>query len=994
MRFLLILWLAGSAASAPPQGHLGSDLQPPPAPTHQQQQVASKRFGFSSGGESGSMFGKIAHWLFPTGSDSPPHPGRSIARSPYVHGPPRGHPPPQPQKFYGGPSHPKSAHPPPPPQKCNPCNKVPWVPIPHAQYQDGANVFAVVNAPQLHQGLHGGSQPNVPVYHHSPLPQGYLPTFVDNNYNQRPDQALVPSASGAGVSSGSGSAPEVIPSIPIADFVASIEYPVNIVQSPIIDLGSDGPGHKYKSLDNVNAEAVEHANHNTDHFAASTGTSDDGDANLGGPQSVPLLINTEIGSTSGDSSSYQNVNLHAEHTEHKEVHSGPSDVSITPSIQTSVDQQSHSHENQQHENVQLVYKPVNFEGTVPPPVPTQQQPPHPNPPAPFHIQTFQQPPSAQAPTLFNAGFPASAPNRFVPPHPQAPIFFNNPLPNFQHPPRGFSSPGLINSLRQVPSAPDLSPPPPPPSGHPYRFEFGPPSGNALQNLNQPTLSESPTIPPTIDYTPWALSSGHPTIAPHTADVAPLSSSHAGKVNNDVNIQNKRPKLIHQIVIPYTVPSQNNLLDVDSGSGLRSQWHHREINHQFQESRIQEQLSENATTTLPPPVVTSARSTTVHHILSSDIRSFLRAEQQRQQQQKILQPNPNLVRLQNNIDQWTAQEFSNDLNNIELVEDSHKVTTAAGTLAPSKIIPSEYFATSPSSYNTFYPSTTQAPFDHEAAGSISHNVHAKTRTAPKITKIAVDVVESTTENDVISTVTTTEEPATTTEEPRRTTWEQALLGYSSTTKEKVYVVTPMSTHQWTDVTTPRPRVSTTTSTEKITKGFVIKGRGSSNKQASTTAAPTKATPTAFQSPRFTVRPTPGPRGSDLSAPGEVTNRGNRYYTVPTPLSYQPPTTARSSTIERRSTSGFPADWNILPTVSPQEVQNVHISSKPSKVVTVVTSSSSSSSPHVNKKATRLEVKPVVKPIVPQEGPIDDFKDIEVAAAVREVSAIEIKHKPSS
>jgi hypothetical protein len=280
-----------------------------------------------------------------------------------------------------------------------------------------------------------------------------------------------------------------------------------------------------------------------------------------------------------------------------------------------------------------------------------------------------------------------------------------------------------------------------------------------------------------------------------------------------NIENiKKPKKI-QIIVPYTVPQQTNALLEAEASGLRSHWHHREINHQFQESKIVNSPAE----VTPAPV----KATT--HILASDLRNLLRNEQQKQQQQAH---NTNLLKLQKNIDSWTAQEFSNpDVNNILDDRLKQATTAAAATLAPSKIIPNTFFATSPS-----YLGTTPRPsyFDHEASGSISHNVQAKIFSKGSVFKVTRPKAEELTTEAITTTDITTDYPTTTPEPTKTTSWEQVSLGFSKGTNEKVYVVTPMSIRHWTAVTTTTPQIPTSFSDVPSAKGYFVRSKAAVSK----------------------------------------------------------------------------------------------------------------------------------------------------------------------
>lgn len=116
----------------------------------------------------------------------------------------------------------------------------------------------------------------------------------------------------------------------------------------------------------------------------------------------------------------------------------------------------------------------------------------------------------------------------------------------------------------------------------------------------------------------------------------------------------------------------------------------------------------------------------------------------------------VISLQNNIDDWTQQEYSKSMR-----RDQKSSTSAK--FVPSKKIPDEYFTTQP------YSETTIATFDHEQAGSNK-----------KETKLEDDI-----ETNLIFKETTTDNPTTT----QKSSWDTASVTVSPVTKEKVYIVTP-------------------------------------------------------------------------------------------------------------------------------------------------------------------------------------------------------------
>ncbi|CAB3382764.1 Hypothetical predicted protein [Cloeon dipterum] len=734
---------------------IAATCDPVPAPPprtvirHQGPQRRAASFG-------GETLQRLVSWMFPGQEKNSrayaaaTHHSPAIIRAPPKYGPP---PPPPRAKFTGHLN---------PPQKCNPCNKVPWIPIPHAQFQDGGAVFAVVRAPQLHQGLHGGEQPSAPVYHHTPLPQGYLPGSQKPEGSVAVEEHVAAPSGPSGHSGPSGAGlqpPEIVPSIPVADYISSIEYPISVVQSPIIDVGGSNAVQHEAQETRLDLPAVGEVEHNEQPAPAAATTAAASNNN----DNTPLAINAGIGGA----------------------------------------------------------------------------------------QHF--PPRTLVPT----------------PAPQ--------------PIRQFTSPGTLRQL--PPSAEGLQPPPLPaqPVQHPYRFEFFSPSvTNGLLNVNiQP--AEVPTT-----QAPWS-----PSAPPAESGPALIEAA------------NPQP--------------QNSLLEGEA-SGLRNHWHHREINHQFQESKL---VASEVPSEAPQPVQTTTEKP-VTHILASDLRKLLLRDQEKQQQQA-------LNSLQNNIDSWTAQEFSNpDANNI--VDDTIKQTSTTAVAATSaKAIPNDYFPTSPS---YLQPTLRPSYYEPEASGSISHNVHAKVFSKGAIIKAArtrptTEASTTTTTEEATTTDFTTDYPTTTPEPKRTTTWDRLTVGFSKSSNEKVYVVTPMSTHEWTAGTTTTPKIPTA-STEKPTKGYFVKSKTATKYYETTPPTEDPAfNASAFRSPRFTVRPTIASVAKivDVRTASPI-SRGNRYYTVTTPDSFDT-TTANPVTAERRS-SNVPFDLTTVPTYTPPSGQSVQTSAGHSKV----------------------------------------------------------------
>jgi hypothetical protein len=343
-------------------------------------------------------------------------------------------------------------------------------------------------------------------------------------------------------------------------------------------------------------------------------------------------------------------------------------------------------------------------------------------------------------------------------------------------------------------------------------------------------------------------------------------------------------------------------------------------HQHQESR-----KVTATASVVPNVkeVTKAYSPNSYNemqqILAINIRDLLRGEEDI----KAVPDSVTLQRLQKNIDEWTALEYSKrkdfavpgTTENADRGRKSTTAPTSSGTLlqhllVPSKKIPEEYLTTTPSQFddvtstensvvtaipsfkrgtNTKSTSTTTAysPFyGHVTSGSkkyvasldgsmsgeklstpmINHdntrnqqqkgenhrwNIIESNYIIPDAVTLTTEKITSTTSSPV--TTPSGEEVTDIYTDTGHTTWDQIPLSISPITKEKVYVVTPMSS--WTpEFTTPAPHRTPLypigTHYTSINDVFPFRnGPPSAHKLVA-------STPLIFQSPRFSVRPTPG------------------------------------------------------------------------------------------------------------------------------------------
>lgn len=293
--------------------------------------------------------------------------------------------------------------------------------------------------------------------------------------------------------------------------------------------------------------------------------------------------------------------------------------------------------------------------------------------------------------------------------------------------------------------PSAALPPPPPPRSPIA---------ALQNLFKPDVAPSQFLsPPGFNAPPlW--------IPPPVAAPAPSSTLPPPPPDSNAVASFALPGLVPpppppkktkqiQIIVPYT--SSKELIHFDDGvwrplasancSDPRESWQARlscgEDFHQSQESK---------TVTSKTPHV---------------IRELLKGEQRQSERGVSLQ------KLQKNIDDWTAQQFSRTKVPSQVLGGA---TTLKHRLAPSKKIPEEYLTTTP------------LP-DHEAAGSHAHAVTSwEFVEANLVLPEEVTVPPSTSTEDA----TATEDAATTTPP-----WEALQVSISPITKEKVYVVTPLA-----------------------------------------------------------------------------------------------------------------------------------------------------------------------------------------------------------
>ena len=306
----------------------------------------------------------------------------------------------------------------------------------------------------------------------------------------------------------------------------------------------------------------------------------------------------------------------------------------------------------------------------------------------------------------------------------------------------------------------------------------------------------------FDRTPWIpsspngffpISSPNPTI-PSSSPISPVYSPSTAPSAE------KRPKQI-QIIIPYTTnnhPSpfvaKNVYQNFDTSSGWSHQSHQSEF-HESEESKLVTQL-----VTQPPQRRTTKYLT---KILASNLRELLKKE-------KNANYTPvDISKLQKNIDVWTEQEFS-------------QIPGKASTISQAKNIPSDYFTTTPI-WNTVQTE------DSEQATTLEPHLYAD-EDYSKLSRFGSKAIEDN-QIDLLPAVRESSaslkkhEPA-----PfmaagkaaeQRELWNKVKVAISPITKEKVYVVTPQPY----------------TNREQSESNNLVIGN--------------------FKSPRFLIRPTPGP-----------------------------------------------------------------------------------------------------------------------------------------
>jgi hypothetical protein len=778
---------------------------------------------------------------------------------------------------------------------------------------------------------------------------------------------------------------EVIPSVQVANYLSSIEYPLQIAQSPYIDVTAP-PDHSVKQI-------TEQQNYDNRSPTQPSNSYGDGDIIIGKPALAASKLNdTNINhSYSGGATNIQNnvsdnhdqkqqqsiihetnfvehgngstsvldhqpssavkyspadnaylandneikhaaegINLLREHeikegsSLYREHSSTP--FEIQPSIQTSEEGNSLIHE------INNAFQ-THVGPTTAPPLQNTFQNSHSS--GFVLFQNFPEPPLSSLPADVLK-------QRLPPPTPFQSTFQQNPY----LPPQTFTKPFEYSLKLEGPT----------------QFLSPPPKGNGEYS----TVSNSPT-PEYTFWTPGPLSTSLSVVNEGTSWGTATTQKPSKLLNQDVitafaeaagllppppslpesaNKSNKKTKQV-QIIVPYTsskdimqfkfqdtsepifdttgwlpmtfsedikqqgrkAPSlQVNCSDEQCKNGSSLSW--QNDYHQYQESR---------TVTATAPVdkeITRAypqkSNSEIQHILATNIRDLLRGEEDFKKVPDYI----TLQRLQQNIDEWTALEYSKRkslgrLNFTRNLDGGSKGTTAptsSGTLfqhllVPSKKIPEEYLTTTPSFFDdvtstensvaTAIPSlkksvssaTTNSTAPHSDSYthtvSLANSKSGERDSTPRINHdiplnyqrkgenynwkiiesnyIVPEAVTATTKKPTVAITTpqtsTTPSSGDVTDiraDTGFTTWDQIPLSISPVTNEKVYVVTPMT--NWTpDSSTPTPYHTSTYSTK--TRSTSINDVFPFRNGPPMTQKLLATAPLSFKSPRFIVRPTP-------------------------------------------------------------------------------------------------------------------------------------------
>ncbi|PSN41439.1 hypothetical protein C0J52_14541 [Blattella germanica] len=624
---------------------------------------------------------------------------------------------------------------------------------------------------------------------------------------------------------------EVIPSIQVADYVSSIEYPLQIVQAPYIDVTpppeinqkAQSTSYSHSSFDEgeiiVGKPTLAASSLNDSKINSQNATEildqkqqqsviHETNTNEGGPPVIEHPASSGVIHSSTGNGFFISENQ-VKHTneDHQEGQSqlninvlsaqgqtttGPTTtVEIQPSIQTSAEGNSIIHQInnafQSHTSPGLPNYHNNFKSSQSGYV---------------LFQNFPQPPLSYLPAdVLKQKLPPPTPFQSnLQQHPYLPPF--QPIPQSSHNFFQSTPPPTTTSFEQALrlEAPEsfLNPPPKDNgeystvsntywSSTPRPYSTSPASGSwgsatTVAPLKYP--SQKPiSVPNQNIITAFAEAAGLLPPPPQ-----PLESS---------NQSNKKMKQI-QIIVPYTSskdlmqfkvqeetkpifdssgwlpitgneqmklqgrkvpPPEVNCTDNSESWQCRSNLWQQNDFHQNQETR---------TVTATAPLAQSVEQITqgypqksyseIQHIFATNIRDLLRGEEDT----KKIPDSVTLQRLQKNIDEWTALEYSKRRDLLKLNSTKHRddgkksntlTTSHQHLLLPSKKIPDEYLTTTPITFDDspqtenyvataipsykksrsttaspLFPSTNNSFRDHQASASHSHTVRTVTSTS--------------------------------------------------------------------------------------------------------------------------------------------------------------------------------------------------------------------------------------------------------------------------
>lgn len=536
---------------------------------------------------------------------------------------------------------------------------------------------------------------------------------------------------------------QVIPSIRVADYVATVEHPINVIQSPLVEVIATENNQNETPERNYGTPPAPTSSLNTN----------------------PIVVEDNHPAATINNSSYQ-----------------------LPDEQPKINEFNHHNAltepqiNQHNFNTQngLSSSGIGFSSSGG----YGQQILEPNPTLNTVINTTPPPLELSTSAVLNQ-------NILPPPQPIKPVpSFNFGL-STQRPvsldvlSTILANKGLninLSSLSNLPNFPRFPIPVTSPSTFTKSFENQINTTNLFQQLHQNgfvqnILNNANLSHPTMNWGNWT-----PTYGTLSTSMVPPPLGLPLWGNQYITqppATTKKPKQV-QIIIPYSstkeIPGKWQQPQVSSlplhtlppPAGHQSVW------NQYTSDYHQEG-SDKVTAKVPP---------NKPYTIVTNIRDLLLQEERERENLRNNKP-IDILRLQKNIDNWTHQEYANTISDIQ------KQSTI-GKLVPSKNIPAEYLTTQPYSVTPFESTTKRYEFyDHEPAGSDTKE-HKKEsnfiiiETTPAGEQLTTTPLVKSTKSNNSSTVAARVTMAMPTTKPH---WEKLQVSISPLTKEKIYVVTP-------------------------------------------------------------------------------------------------------------------------------------------------------------------------------------------------------------